>query len=677
MDICKEFLKYGEYAAAGVYEEPDRSLFYRKSLALRRFYETCQPPFYRGEKLYPSGYSLSQYPFECCVDSMENMTRFSSVFKPNYMVGLSMDYDKMAEKNKELADIFKHDFDRYVTSVPYEHGVAGNMYTHSMPNYERILKEGLLSYIPRIEKIEDKDMREGLIHLVKGIETYIQRCAEYLEKAGADTELINAVKRVPLMPATNIYEAIQSWNFLLYLDNCDNLGCVASGLYPYYNGEDITDLLKNLFDNLDANSGWSMALNNEYNPLTLQCLEASKGKRRPMIELFVDENTPDEIWEKAFEVIRSGNGQPAFYNPKVLLGGLQKKFNISDEDIKKFCGGGCTESTIAGLSHVGSIDAGLNLPLILEDAIYNGLESCSSFDEFYDLFISKVRSVTDIVTDAVSKSQKERAELNPLPMRTLLVDDCIDNQLDFNAGGTRYRWSIINYGGLINTIDSMMVIRDMIFRDKKISAQQMIKCLKDNDEEFLLMARNHKSAFGRDESDVNDFSRKISTDIYSMLDNKVTYLKGGFLPASIQFLSQIPAGEAVGATPDGRTAHSPLCDSLAAIFSKDTQGPTALLNSVTSLNLERAIGVAVLNFNITPNYSNEVLKSLILGYMKRGGIQMQITCADKDTLIKAYKNPDDYKNLIVRVGGYSEYFHMLSDELKLMVINRTVQNDLI
>ena len=133
-------------------------------------------------------------------------------------------------------------------------------------------------------------MREGLIHIVEGIKNYVDRSVNYLESVNADKKLINALKKVPMKPADNIYEALVSWNFIMYLDNCDNLGCVASGLYPYFKGEDVTDILKNLFDNLDANNGYTMALGTDYNPLTLQCLEASKGKRRPMIELFVDEN---------------------------------------------------------------------------------------------------------------------------------------------------------------------------------------------------------------------------------------------------------------------------------------------------------------------------------------------------------------------------------------------------
>ena len=302
--VMKKLLELEEYSAAGLYEEQNRSLFYRKALGLRRFYENCEIPTYNGELLFPSG----------------------KVVSPDYLSGLVIDLNVLNSKSKELADQIKNDFFRYRSTVPNEHTVAGNMWTHSMPNYERILKEGLLSYIPRIEKIKNTDLKEGLLNLISGIQAYLERCTDYLETVGAEEKLILALKKVPMNPAENIYEAVVAWNFIMYLDSCDNLGCLASGLYPYYNGEDITELLKNLFDNLDANDGYTMALHTEYNEISLQCLEASKGKRRPMIELFVDENTPNDIWQKAFESIRTLNGQPAFYNSNALLGGLQNKF---------------------------------------------------------------------------------------------------------------------------------------------------------------------------------------------------------------------------------------------------------------------------------------------------------------------------------------------------------------
>ncbi len=659
MSIYERCIEINEYVAAEMFKQPDRSLFFRKASALGKYYKTCRLPEYNGEYLFPSGGAV-----------------YDGSITPNPIFGIYINDSENMKNNPDISKAIKDDFFKYYPNyIPVEHTVAGNMYTHSMPNYERILKEGFNSYIPRIEKIEDVDMRDGLLELLDGLRTYTNRCVEYLYSVNADEKLINALKKVPFYPAENIYEAIVGWNFLMYLDSCDNLGCLDTGLLPYYNGEDVTDYLKNLYDNLNVNNGYSMALHKNHNELTIQCLEASKGKRRPMIELFVDENTTDKVWEKAFEVIRTSNGQPAFYNPDVLLNGLQNKFkNISDEDIKKFCGGGCTESMIAGFSNVGSLDAGINLLLVLEQTLNESLVNSKSFDEFYVTYIKNVYNTVKIVTDAIFRAQKDRAEFTPLPMRTLLIDDCIDNGLDYNNGGARYRWSIINFAGIINVIDSLLVIRDKVFVEKSISAFEMLNLLRNNDTGFLKECRKHKNSFGRDIETVNEFAGKLTTEIYAMLDDFKPYNAEAFIPASIQFMSQVDAGKMVGATPDGREASSPLCDSLGAIFSKDTKGPTALLNSVTELDIEKLIGVAVLNFNINPDFKNEILKSLILTYMKKGGMQMQVTCTSRKMLEEAYVNPELHKNLVVRVGGYSEYFNQLSDELKRMVINRTIQD---
>ena len=653
-----DFLRLGESAASGLYEELDRSLFYRKSLGLRRFYENCELAVYRGESLYPSG----------VIAQKMNVV-------PEYLRGLTFLSKSLNEKAPILAEKLKEEFCVYHSTVPNEHTVAGNMFTHSMPNYERILKEGLLSYIPRIERISDTDMREGLLHVVRGIELYITRCVTYLKSVSADKMLIASLQRVPLYPAKTAYDAIVAWNFIMYLDNCDNLGCLGKGILPYYKGENLIPYLENLYDNLDKNNGYSMSLDSECPELTVQCLKAAHGKRRPMIELFVDESTPETVWEEALSTVKSGGGQPAFYNAGVLLGGLKKRFpSIRNEDLIRFCGGGCTESMLAGFSNVGSLDAGINLLLILDNVIKSSLSSATDFEDFYETYLTEIRSVVETVKKEINNSRKERAKYNPLPMRTLLIDDCIDKGLEFNSGGARYGWSIINFAGLINVIDALLAIRTLVFEKKKYTPEEIIMLLQSNDSGFLREVIGLREGFGKDMEDVNDFSHKISERIFSMTETGELVFGEGFLSASIQFMSQVDAGKHIGATPDGRSAGAPLCDSLAAIFGKDTDGPTALLNSITSLDLKRALGVPVVNLNITQNFNENVLKALILGYMKQGGIQLQITYASREELLDAYEHPEHHGNLIVRVGGYSEYFNRLSDDLKRMVINRTIQN---
>ena len=656
MDIVKRFMDAGEYAAAGLFEAPERSLFYRKSMGIRRYLETYPLQPYEGKSLYPSG----------------RIDRSTAIIW-EFMSGFSVYAPNVHKLEPELIEAYQKDFGRYCSFVPFEHTVTGNMAAHSIPHYERIAREGFASYIPRIEKIEDTEMREGLRHIMAGIRCWMDRILTYLRSVNADETLIRALEQVPMEPARDIYEAVVCWNIVMYLDGCDNLGCVADGLMPWYQGENIVPLLENLFDNLDVNEGYSLALHTNYDPLTLQCLEAVKGKRRPMIQLFVDETTPEEVWKKAFESLRTGNGQPAFYNPKGMLGGLAKKVpELTEADLRKFCGSGCTESQIAGLSNVGTVDSGMNLLYILEKSMYRHLQEASSFEDFYSRFMADVKADVEIVMDAISRSQLARAEFSPLPMRTLLVDDCIDKGLDYYNGGARFAWSLISFAGMVNVIDSLLVIRDFLFTEKRYTADAFLKLLKDSDEDFLYACRHHKACYGCDHPDGNAMAKRVSTDIYSMLDGKKPHFGSAFFPCSIMFRSAAIKGKEVGATPDGRQSGAPLADSLGAIFGKDTKGPTALLKSVTSLNLERALGTPVLNFCIDPAISDNNLKALILGYMQLGGMQMQITCADGKTLREAYDNPDLHRNLVVRVGGYSDYFWKLSDELKRMILSRTI-----
>lgn len=653
----EKLLGIGEFAAAGLYEEPERSLFYRKALGLRRYLENCELAEYKGTPLYPSG-----------------TTKQKMRIRPYYLNGFELYASK---QYPELAEQINKEFGRYRSSVPIEHTVAGNMWTHSMPNYERILAEGLLSYLPRIEKIADKDMRDGLTHLVLGIKCYVERCVAYLESVGADEKLVKMARKIPLYPAENIEEAIFGWNFVLYLDNCDNLGCLGKGLTPYFKGENIVPLLENLYDNLDENGGYSMSILPDCpKELAVMLLEAAEDRRRPMIELFVDDTTPDEVWRAAIKTVKTGGGQPAFYNPNVLLPGLEKRFPIKEGDIRNLCGGGCTEMMLSGLSNVGSLDAGINLPLILEGITKNVLPTAKSFDEFYSAYIDEARRVTEKVKLEINNSRREREKYNPLPMRTLLIDDCIDNGRDYNAGGARYNWSIINFAGMINVIDALLAIKTLVFDEKKYSAEELISKLDCGDEAFLFEVRALPKSFGKDDAEVNEFAYGLSKTIFSFTENTELYEGLGFLSSSIQFMSQVGAGKAVGATPDGRRCGEPLCDSLAAIFGRDTKGPTALLNSVTALDLKSALGTPVVNFNIQKSFDDNILRALITGYMKRGGVQLQISCVSREDLLDAVEHPELHGNLVVRVGGYSEYFTRLSPELQKMVIDRTIQSEI-
>ena len=156
-----------------------------------------------------------------------------------------------------------------------------------------------------------------------------------------------------------------------------------------------------------------------------------------------------------------------------------------------------------------------------------------------------------------------------------------------------------------------------------------------------------------------------------MLDNKKPAIGEGFLPASIQFMSQVSAGKNIGATPDGRYSGAPLCDSLGAIFAKDVKGPTALLSSTAKLPLNRVVGTPVMNIRIRKEHLPTLLRPLVQTFFDKGGMQLQVSCLSREEMLDAMEHPEKHENLIVRIGGFSEYFNRLSPALKQTVLERT------
>ena len=648
----------GEFYAAGFMEKKGAPRFERFALGLRRYLENRTLPQYNGKGLYPCG----NFTPDMCV-------------KHDYSYVLALGWQsELAKKDEELCNILKEEIPDYFykMNLPKEHTIGGAMYTHSFPNYPRIIKEGFNSYLERIENMKDESLKAGLKDVVAGIRAFHSRSLEMLKEKEGTEELCKALERVPFNGARNLYEAIVAWNFIYYMDGCDNIGRLDADLYGYYNGEDITHLFRVLFENIDDNNGWSGALGPDYNPLTLQILKACKGMRRPSLELRVTPEMPEEIWQAAIKSIQAGGGSPSLYNEVGYQSALGRLFpEIPKKDRIRFCGGGCTETMLTGISNVGSLDAGINVAFIFEKYMRENLANAVNYEEFYNGFINEAKATVKNVLKEVSNAQQVRAKYWPQPMRTLLIDDCIDNGKDYNNGGARYKWSVINLAGLVNVIDSLLAIKYLVFEKNILSGGELLCKLKEG-ESFLSYGSIPRH--GNDNKEANALASLLTSDICSAFEGEVPYMGGKFLPSSIQFTTYIDSGKNVGPTPDGRKSGAPLCDSIGAINNNDTCGVTALLNSAGAFCQKDMAGTPVLNIKLEKSHTIKYLKTLVEGYFNMGGMQMQVTCVSKEELLDAKEHPENYPNLIVRVGGYSEYFNRLTPELQQTVIDRTICN---
>ena len=178
-------------------------------------------------------------------------------------------------------------------------------------------------------------------------------------------------------------------------------------------------------------------------------------------------------------------------------------------------------------------------------------------------------------------------------------------------------------------------------------------------------------SYGNNNPEADAFAAGLTNTLIDMLEEDRPWHGGRFLASSIQFATYVGAGNGYGATPDGREANGPLCDSLAAIHGNDKNGCLDMLTSIAKLPLNRMLGTPVVNLKLAKSHVDGNLRSLARAFFKMGGMQLQINCRSREELIEADKDPDAYPGLCVRIGGYSEYFKNLSHEYRQTVIDRT------
>jgi formate C-acetyltransferase len=233
--------------------------------------------------------------------------------------------------------------------------------------------------------------------------------------------------------------------------------------------------------------------------------------------------------------------------------------------------------------------------------------------------------------------------------------------------------------GLTNAADSLAAIKSLVFDEKYIDFETLLKALKANFsgfEDLLLKIKKDVPKFGNDNPYVDDIRADITKCLFDALREQESIIGGHYIPGEVIFIAHEPHGSCTGATPDGRLHGEVLADSAGASQGKDLNGPTALINSVLKIPVDEIVTSVVLNIKFIKKFwSRDKNKAIMLikSFFKQGGQQMQINVCDNEVLQKAYDNPDEYRSLIIRVGGYSAYFTTLSKTLQLEIIKRTAQ----
>lgn len=620
---------------------------------------------------------------------------------------------------------------------------------------------------------------------------YAQRYAALAEKMAAECsdpvrrnelEVIALnCSRVPAKGAGSFYEACQSFWFVQQLIQLESSGhSISPGrfdqyMYPYYkkdleNGNITREFAQELMDCIwvklndlnkcrDAASaegfaGYSLFQNliaggqnkdgeDVTNDLSIMCIQASMHVHlpQPSLSVRVWNGSPHEFLIKAAELTRTGIGLPAYYNDEVIIPALQNR-GLSLEDAREYNIIGCVEPQKAGKTDGWHDAAFFNMCRPLELVFSNGMDKgeqvgiatgdvteMTTFEEFYDAYKKQMDYFISLLVNADNAIDVAHAERCPLPFLSCMVDDCIKRGISVQEGGAVYNFTGPQGFGIANMADSLYAVRQLVYRDRKVSMEEYKEALVWNygkgidsqtaadmtasilkemehqgctiDEtavksvlETVLAMKpsedqkarfeeihhmiNEVPKFGNDIPEVDYFARDVAYTYTRPLQNYKNPRGGQFQAGLYPVSANVPLGGQTGATPDGRYAHTPVADGVSPSAGKDVNGPTAAANSVARLDHFIVSNGTLFNQKFHPSAlagreGLEKFTALIRSYFDQKGMHMQFNVVDRDTLLDAQKNPEKYKHLVVRVAGYSALFTTLSRSLQDDIIRRTEQ----
>ncbi|MCT8978425.1 glycyl radical protein [Clostridium sp. CX1] len=415
---------------------------------------------------------------------------------------------------------------------------------------------------------------------------------------------------------------------------------------------------------------------------------------QPSSNVQISKKSPQRFVKRACEVSREGWGQPSMFNADAVIQELVRA-GKSIEDAR--CGGtsGCVEAGAFG-KEAYILTGYFNLPKILEITLNNGVDIMTgkklgietgdvtkfeSFEEVFEAFKKQLKHFIDIKVRGNRVIERLYATLMPVPFLSVVTSDCISKGKDYNAGGARYNTTYIQGVGIGTITDSLTAIKYQVFDKKNVSMSELMEVLKDNfegHEDILNLVRNKTPKYGNDD----DYADTVMRQIFDAYYNEVNGRKNG--RGGVHRINMLPTtchiyfGSVMGASANGRKAQVPVSEGISPEKGSDVKGPTAVVKSAAKMDHLRT-GGTLLNQKFDPSVvQGEVglnnMASLVRAYFTMDGHHIQFNVVSKETLINAQKNPDEYKNLIVRVAGYSDYFNNLDKVLQQEIIDRTEQS---
>ena len=432
---------------------------------------------------------------------------------------------------------------------------------------------------------------------------------------------------------------------------------------------------------------------NAVNEMSYMLLDVIEEMRllQPSSMVQVSKKNPDSFVDRAVKIVKTGFGQPSIFNTDAIIQELVRQ-GKSLEDARNGGASGCVESGAFG-TEAYILTGYFNLVKVLEITLHNGVDpqtgreigtrsgdpaSFKHFEELEEAFRRQLKHFIDIKIAGSNVIERIYSRHLPAPFLSLLIDDCIHNGVDYNAGGTRYNTNYIQGVGLGSITDILAAIRHHVYDRATITMETLLKVLADNFEghdEFRAALLYDTPKYGNDDELADQHARRVFDAFYEAVNGRKSPRGATYRINMLPTTSHVYFGRVCGATPDGRLAREPLSEGISPFQGMDRKGPTAVLNSALKIDHLKT-GGTLLNQKFTPDFfkderSIRKLTQLIRSYFRMDGHHIQFNVVSADTLRDAQKHPEKYQDLIVRVAGYSDYFNDLGTELQDEIIRRT------
>ena len=432
------------------------------------------------------------------------------------------------------------------------------------------------------------------------------------------------------------------------------------------------------------------------NELSYMILEIQEElhELQPGLSIHIAENTPDEFLLAGIKVIRQGHGYPSIFNPDTYVKEMVRAGKTVGDAREGGCSG-CIEVGAFG-KEAYLLTGYLNTPKILEITLHNGIDpetgkklgletgdprTFKTFEELYDAWHKQMVYFVNLKLSVNNYIERMFSLYAPATFLSLYIDDCIEKGKDYYSGGARYNTTYIQCTGLGTITDCFTTLKKHVFEDHRYTMEDILEaCAKnwEGKEKKRQYIRNHTPFFGNDDEYADSIAVRVYDDLVKAIEGRPNTRGGKTQLNMLSTTCHNYFGSVCGATPNGRFAHFAISDGTSPAHGSDSHGPTAVIKSLGKLDQTKS-GGTLLNVRFVPallkrEEDQKKLASLIRTYFKFGGHHIQFNIVDTATLHDAQQHPDEYRDLLVRVAGYSDYFNDMTEQLQNEIIART-END--